>query len=59
MGNTQVVVLRPYVCSECKQDCAGHWVDFGIGPYEFWGVVSVDKDEHYVSKCCDAEMDDA
>ena len=54
---TQVVILHPHECSECKQPCAGHWVDFGIGPNEFWGVTSVDKDEQYVSKCCDAPLE--
>jgi hypothetical protein len=45
-------------CSECDQPCQGHWVDFGLGVIEFWGAMSTDKDEQYVSACCDATMEE-
>ena len=31
-------------------------VDFGLGKVEFWGYISVDKDVHIVSDCCEAEI---
>lgn len=41
-------------CSECLEPCYGEWVDFGIGPYEFWGQRSVDRQLAFVSECCEA-----
>ena len=43
-------------CEECQQEADGHFVDFGIGPVEFWGAKSNDSDVQFVSKCCDAAM---
>ena len=31
------------------------WVDFGIGPYEYWGAPGCDVQECYVTKCCEAD----
>jgi hypothetical protein len=43
-------------CSECGEKCFGHWVDEGIGPFEFWGYKGVDNQWFFVSDCCDAEI---
>lgn len=32
-------------------------VDFGNGWTEFWGFVSYHTDEHWVTRCCEAEPD--
>lgn len=45
----------PY-CGECKQECEGEWLDFGIGSYEFWGATGVDIQMGYVSKCCGGDV---
>ena len=50
-----------YVCTDCLKACNTHFVDFGIGPYEFWGQKHHDKCVQEVSECCDApftEFDD-
>jgi hypothetical protein len=41
-------------CSCCGRVCDGEWVDLGIGHYEFWGQTGVDKNEQFVSDCCEA-----
>ena len=43
-------------CGECKKECSPIIVDFGIGPYEFWGGKFVDTNEQIVSDCCEAEI---
>jgi len=43
-------------CLACKQPCTTHEVDFGIGPYEYWGCRGVDHDWQTVSTCCDADF---
>lgn len=45
----------PY-CNECKQECKGKWVDFGIGSYEFWGARGIDTRMAFVSECCEADV---
>ena len=45
-------------CSECYAPCFGHTVDFGIGPYEFWGQRGNDTNKQWVSQCCDATIVD-
>lgn len=45
----------PY-CKECKCECEGEWVDFGIGSYEYWGARGNDVQWHYVSKCCEGDV---
>ena len=42
------------VCSECGEECCGHLVDCGIGPYEFWGQRCTHHDWRMMSQCCDA-----
>lgn len=32
-------------------------VDFGIGFNEYWGFTSFHRDEHWVTKCCEAEAE--
>lgn len=44
------------ICAECKQQCNAIEVDFGIGPYEFWGQRGVHINKAWVSSCCEAEM---
>lgn len=46
-------------CEECGKECTGQWVDFGIGPYEYWGARCVDTNYQYVSNCCEAPILDA
>lgn len=45
-----------YYCGACKEPCEGQFLDFGIGPYEFWGAKSCDIDIHWVSECCEADI---
>lgn len=42
-------------CACCGQACTVGKVDFGIGPYEFWGVKGVHHDERVVTECCESE----
>ena len=44
------------ICSACGDPCIGEWVDFGVGPGEFWGRPYNDVDMQYVSDCCEAEI---
>jgi len=46
------------VCSECGLTCEGKTMDFGIGPYEYWGANYVDTQLALVSHCCEAPMVD-
>jgi hypothetical protein len=46
------------VCSECGERCESVPVDCGIGPYEYWGYKSVDRDIRELSPCCEAEVVD-
>ena len=43
-------------CAECREECQGNWVDFGIGSYEFWGQKCHDSRWGYASTCCEAEV---
>lgn len=43
-------------CKECGKEADGTFVDFGIGPVEFWGAKSNDSDVQFVSKCCEADL---
>ena len=43
-------------CGDCKNECDFALIDFGIGPYEFWGRLGVDKDKRWVSDCCESEV---
>ena len=44
------------VCLSCGKPCEVIPVDFGIGPYEFWGQKCVHKDIQPASSCCWAEV---
>lgn len=48
----------PYICDDCKEPCEVTMQDFGIGPYEFWGVDSYDHDYALASECCSATYTD-
>lgn len=45
-----------HVCLSCHQPCEVGAVDFGIGPYEFWGRKGIDKDVQIVSDCCESDF---
>lgn len=44
------------ICEECGEPCEGSFVDFGIGPGEFWGQKFNDVKMQYVSTCCEATV---
>jgi hypothetical protein len=43
-------------CCCCGQECTVKRVDFGIGPYEYWGHRGVDVQERDCSDCCEADL---
>ena len=43
-------------CECCGKPCEWEKVDCGIGPYEFWGQRSVDKDIQVLSDCCEGSI---
>lgn len=50
----------PFWCLDCKRPCDVIEVDFGIGPYEYWGATGCDVRIAPVSDCheCDfSEVD--
>lgn len=46
-------------CSSCGDSSEGQIVDFGIGYYEYGSICAVDKQECYVSCCCEAQIIDS
>lgn len=42
------------ICTKCNQPCEVIKVDFGIGPYEYWGARGIDTFIVAVSNCCEA-----
>lgn len=42
------------ICSRCLEPCEVVVVDFGVGPYEFWGATGFDSRPEAVSNCCEA-----
>lgn len=44
------------ICSACGEPCKGIVMDFGIGPYEYWGQRGFDSNPRYVSNCCEADV---
>jgi len=44
------------ICDECGEACQATPVDFGIGPYEFWGDRGTHRDIHMLSPCCEAAV---
>lgn len=47
-----------YFCSDCSEETFPKKVDFGIGPYEFWGARGFHKDIRTVSDCCGGTIED-
>jgi len=45
-------------CSYCDEPCEVVVVDFGIGPFEFWGATGWDSLPTAVSNCCEAKVVD-
>jgi hypothetical protein len=43
-------------CVACGQECTVIEVDYGIGTYEYWGSICVDKDVKEVSSCCEEDF---
>jgi hypothetical protein len=52
------VITHNAVCKECNQPCQIASVDYGIGPYEYWGSIGYDTQIVTVSSCCEADYDD-
>lgn len=50
---SQRIELTP-ICASCGLAAEFKEMDFGIGSYEFWGVVGRHVDIQVVSKCCEA-----
>jgi hypothetical protein len=46
------------ICPDCESPCRPVTCDAGIGPNEFWGVVSNDYQPYIGSDCCGAELVD-
>ena len=44
-------------CKGCGDPCNVISVDFGIGPYEYWGATGCHTDIQLVSNCCEADFD--
>ena len=45
-------------CPECDKDVNAAAVDFGIGPYEYWGARGVHRDIHICCEECDEPLED-
>lgn len=45
-----------YYCSECNKECDAVEMDFGIGPYEFWGFMGSHHNWQWVSQCCEGDL---
>ena len=43
------------VCKCCGEECRAVLVDFGIGPYEYWGSREFHTDVQRVSDCCECD----
>ena len=41
-------------CGSCGEPCEGGWIDFGLGPFEFWGAKGYDSHVEWVSTCCES-----
>lgn len=46
------------ICESCGNPCGVGIVDYGIGPYEFWGAPGFDSQPAAVSDCCEAPARD-
>jgi hypothetical protein len=43
-------------CEDCGRPTNGQWVDFGVGPGEFWGRPFCDVNWQWVSECCEGDI---
>lgn len=43
-------------CTACGEECDSINVDFGIGPYEYWGSVGIDVQIAEFSACCECNI---
>ena len=43
-------------CGDCGEPAQEEKVDFGIGPYEFWGQKCTDTDVQWASACCEGKL---
>ena len=43
-------------CSACHKPATARQMDFGIGPYEYWGCRGFHHDLQWASPCCEAEV---
>jgi fructosamine-3-kinase len=50
------VIRERFACCGCGQECKVVRVDFGIGPYEYWGRREVDVQMRDVSDCHQTEF---
>lgn len=46
------------ICKGCGEPCRVVEVDFGIGPYEYWGATGFDSRPALVSNCCETDYED-
>ena len=57
--DTDDIDTENMICPGCdRKDPDMVWVDFGIGPYEYWGAPGTDIQWCYVTKCCEASVED-
>ncbi len=54
MPKPKAFSLDTLYCERCEEPCSPAFVDFGIGPYEYWGFKGVDKRIEVASDCCEA-----
>ena len=45
------------ICPHCYQDVEGTWVDEGIGQYEYWGQVCIDKQMVFICEECEGLLE--
>jgi hypothetical protein len=53
---TRRAMSERLICSDCGLECNVKRVDFGIGPYEYWGHRGVDVQMRDCSDCCEADL---
>ena len=57
--DTDDIDTSEMLCPGCKMlDPEMVWEDFGIGSYEYWGAPGTDIQWCYVTKCCEANVED-
>lgn len=43
-------------CESCGKGCTAVLADFGIGVYEYCGARGLDRNEQWVSPCCEVPV---